>query len=113
MTTLICTKCQSAVDVTGRSVTLSFICDSCQRFDEVSVEATTKIIDDITAQLEAERQTVMAGESRIVELGTQITDLCDQNIELLATIDKLKSDVGILHRQCFEILARVCATTLS
>lgn len=152
MTTLICTKCQSAVAVTGRSVTLPFICDSCSCIQgssdgpgyfkcsipscycqndpnyresspliateapscgDASVEATTKIIDDLTAQLEAERQTVMTGEGRIVELGTQITDLCDQNIELLATIDKLKSEVEISHRQCFEILARVYATTLS
>lgn len=151
MTTLICTKCQSAVAVTGRSVTLPFICDSCsythsssdgpgyfkcsipscfcqndpnyresesesivtEACSDASVESTTAIIDDLTTQIEAERQTVMAGESRIVELGTQITDLCDQNIELLATIDKLKSDVEISHRQCFEILARVYATTLS
>lgn len=149
LSTLICTKCQSAVAVTGRGVTLPFICDSCsciqgssdgpgyfkcstpwcfcqdypnyresdsivtEACSDASVESTTAIIDDLTTQLEAERQTVMAGESRIVELGTQITDLCDQNIELLATIDKLKSEVEISHRQCFEILARVYATTLS
>ena len=146
LSTLICTKCQSAVAVTGRSVTLPFICDSCsQRFDaldvsdgpgyfkcsipscfcqndpnykesspliateapscgDASVEATTKIIDDLTAQLEAERQTVMTGEGRIAELEAQLIDAKDEytklqgylfgrNIELLAEIDELDAEL--------------------
>ena len=166
LSTLICTKCQSAVAVTGRSVTLPFICDSCsQHFDalnaldvsdgpgyfkcsipscccqndpnykesspliateapscgDASVEATTKIIDDLTAQLEAERQTVMTGEGRIAELEaqllevkeeytklqgycgdlgnyiqddrTQIAGLFGRNIELLAEIDELDAEL--------------------
>ena len=159
LSTLICTKCQSAVAVTGRIVTLPFICDSCsQRFDalgaaltfkcsipscfcqndpnykesnpliateapcgDASVEATTKIIDDLTAQLEAERQTVMTGEGRIAKLEaqllevkeeytklqgycgdlgnyiqddrTQIAGLFGRNIELLAEIDELDAEL--------------------
>lgn len=161
LSTLICTKCQSAVAVTGRSVTLPFICDSCsQRFDalgmpvtfkclipscycqndpnykesspliateapscgDASVESTTAIIDDLTAQLEAERQTVMAAQGRIAELDaqlieakdeytklqsycgdlgnyiqddrTQIAGLLGRNIDLLAEADKLDAELG-------------------
>ena len=139
ISTLICTKCQSAVAVTGRIVTLPFICDSClciqgpsdgpgyfkcsipscycqndpnyresspliatEALDcsDASVEATTKIIDDLTAQLESERQTVMTGEGRIAELEAQLlatvtglSNLFGRNIELLAEVDELDAEL--------------------
>jgi hypothetical protein len=92
--------------------------------DSASVEATTQLIDDLTAQLEAERATVMQLKETLTatddvllkmkdyceELGRQLhgangycTMLLGRNIELLAEVE----EAHIREEKCYSTIAKL------
>jgi hypothetical protein len=75
--------------------------------NDASVEATTALIDDLTKQLEGERATVMAGDSRIAELEMQLIEARATVTEyggLLAKMTKYCSDLGnYIEDDCVKI----------
>jgi hypothetical protein len=97
LSTLICTKCSSPVAVSGRGVTLPFVCHDCQYFNQqeyddmapketpsascgcntASVEATTQLIANLELQLEGERTTIILNGARIAELEMQLLEAKD------------------------------------
>jgi endogenous inhibitor of DNA gyrase (YacG/DUF329 family) len=96
---------------------------------ESSVEATTQLIDDLNAQLESERATVIETKELLAKtedlllkqtsycevLGDQLaensqntTSVIGRNIDLLAEIDELKTELEESHTQeekCYKTIA--------
>lgn len=120
---VICSKCQRWCVVSNREIPLPFICDSCLEpsapqpqpecdscaCDKESVEATTRVIEDLQQQLEAERATILKLEAEKADLQEKITSagphLDRFGLVLGGAIVKIKQlaeQNEVLGKRCFH-----------